>query len=86
MPVYKYKNFSQARKALWTFYPDKAYFKQVEDLWKTANKLSPIRYPQGIFKFKNISEANEHRRQYEIYHSKKVQLRNQTKRRSVVND
>lgn len=71
MPVYKYKTFSDARRALWKFSPDEAYFKQVEELWETANKLNPIKYPRGIFKFKTISEANEHRRRFEIFYSKK---------------
>ncbi len=72
MPVYKYKSFDEARKALWNFHPDQNYFKQVADLWDTANKLSPIKYSKGVFKFKNITEANKHRKDWEIAQAKSL--------------
>jgi hypothetical protein len=66
MPVFKYKTFDDADKALWNFHPDEAYYKQVAALWRFANKLSPITYPRGIFKFRNIEEANKHRDEFEL--------------------
>lgn len=74
MPVYKYKTFEEAERALWNFHPDEAYFKQVSDLWEFANTLNPIRYPRGIFKFKNIEEANKHRDDIELAHAKNLRL------------
>jgi hypothetical protein len=75
MPVYKYKTFEKAQKALWNFYPDAAYFKQVADLWDTADKLCPISYPRGIFKFKSINEADKQRKEWEIAHAKRIRLK-----------
>ena len=72
MPVYKYKTFKEADYALWNFHPDEAYYKQVADLWDFADKLNPIRYPPGIFKFKTIEEANRHRKEFEMAHAKKL--------------
>lgn len=72
MPVYKYKTFEEAERALWNFHPDQAYFDKVADLWDFANKLSPIDYPKGIFKFRNIEEANKHRDELELAHAKKL--------------
>jgi hypothetical protein len=33
MPIYKYKSFEEAERALWNFHPDEAYFRKVADLW-----------------------------------------------------
>lgn len=70
MPVYKYKTFEEAERALWNFHPDAAYLKHVAALWAFANKINPIHYPRGIFKFKTIEEANGHREQVELEHAK----------------
>ncbi len=71
MPIYKYRTFEEAEKALWNFHPDEVYFTKVAELWNYANKLSPIIYPKGIFKFKNIKEANKQREKFELKNAKK---------------
>jgi len=75
MPVYKYKTFEEAEQALWNYHPDEAYYKRVAELWEFANKLNPITYPKGIFKFKTIEEANKHRDKFEIEWAKKMQAK-----------
>ena len=70
MPIYKYKTFKEAERALWNFHPDEAYYGKVAELWEFANKLSPIKYPKGIFKFKSIKEANKHREEFELDYAK----------------
>jgi len=72
MPIYKYKTFAAAEQALWNFHPDKAYFKRLEELWDFADKLCPIHYPGGIFKFRTIEEANKHREEIEMTHALKM--------------
>jgi hypothetical protein len=62
MPVYKFKTFEESEKALWCFYQDKEYYKRVSELFDLAEKLCPINCPQGIFKFRTIEEAQEHRK------------------------
>lgn len=74
MPIYKYRTFEEAEKALWNFNPDEAYFKRVAELWDFADKLCPIRYPQGVFKFKSIEEANKQRAEWELTHARKLRL------------
>jgi hypothetical protein len=71
MPVQKFKTFEEAEKALWNFKPDDAYLARVAELWDFANKLNPISYPKGIFKFKTIEEANKHREEVELAHARK---------------
>ena len=72
MPIYKFKSFEAAERALWNFHPDEAYFDRVAELWEFANELNPISYPRGIFKFQNIEQANEHREKFELAHAKKI--------------
>ncbi len=73
MPVYKYKTFEEAERALWNFHPDKNYFEKLKDLWDFADKLNPIEHPHGVFKFKTLKEANQHRAKWEMAHAKKIQ-------------
>jgi hypothetical protein len=70
MPVYKFKTFKDAERALWNFQPDEIYYERLKDLWDIADKLNPIAYPKGIFKFKTLQEANEHREKWELTHAK----------------
>lgn len=72
MPIYKYKSFEEAEKALWNFKPDQSYFDAVAELWRFANQLSPITYPRGIFKYRSIEEANKDRERWELAQAKKL--------------
>lgn len=72
MSVYKYRSFEKAKRALWNFHPDINYFEQVAELWNLADKICPIIYPQGIFKYRSIEEANKQRKEWEFAHSENV--------------
>ena len=72
LPIYKYKTYEEAERALWNFHPDEAYFRKVAELWDFADKLSPITYPKGVFKYRNIEEANKHREALELSYAKKI--------------
>ena len=74
MPVYKFKSFEEAEKALWNFHPDEKYYKRVAELWAFANKLNPMSCSKGIFKYRSIEEANKAREDWELAQAKKVQL------------
>jgi hypothetical protein len=80
MPIQKFKTFDDAEKALWNFHPDDNYYRRVAELWDFANKLNPITHPRGIFKFKTIEEANQHREQIELEHAKKFRQERLAKR------
>lgn len=79
MPIYKYKTFEEAEKALWNFNPDEQYYDRVAELWDFANELSSLSYPKGIFKFKSIEEANKHREEIEIAHAKRLRAERNSK-------
>ncbi len=61
MPVQKFKSFEDASKALWVFNPDADYYKKVSGLYKMFSRLSRLPVTPGVFKFKNLKEAQEHR-------------------------
>lgn len=71
MSVLKFKSFEEAERALWHFNPDQEYYEKIGELWDFADGLAPIRYPQGIFKFHSIEEANDHRNQVELDYGRK---------------
>lgn len=73
MPVYKFKTFEEAERALWNFHPDEAYYSRVAELWNFANKLSPVSYPRGIFKFRSLEEANKQREEWELNRARDIQ-------------
>jgi len=75
MAIFKYKTHKDAEIDLWNFHPDDAYFISVSKLWDFANKLCPIRYPEGIFKFQSPEEANRHRNACELAFAKKLPLK-----------
>ena len=41
MAIQKFKDFQEAERALWCFYPDEEYYKRVVKLWDLANRLCP---------------------------------------------
>jgi len=61
MPVQKFKNFEEASRALWNFNPDKNYYQGISKFYKLFSRLSKIHVSKGIFKFRNLQEANEHK-------------------------
>ena len=77
MPVYKYKTYQEAERALWNFNPDKAYFKKIHELFIMADKMNPVIYPKGIFKYKTLDEAQKQRQQWEIKNALKKQKKNE---------
>ncbi|HFE64893.1 hypothetical protein B1H10_07940 [candidate division KSB1 bacterium 4484_188] len=79
MPVYKFKTFEEAERALWNFNPDEAYYARVAELWNFANKLSPVSYPRGIFKFRSLEEANKQREEWELNRAREIQSKRRLK-------
>lgn len=80
MPVYKYKTIEDAERALWNFNPDEKYFERIEKLFKFADDLSTIKDPKGIFKFRTMEDANNHRKRIELEHALNLQLNRQIKK------
>ena len=66
MPVYKYRTFEEARRALWLPTCDPRLARALRGLWKTSWMLAgSYAPPRGVFKFRSIEEANAHRDAWE---------------------
>jgi hypothetical protein len=61
MPIQKFKSFEEAEKALWTFKPDSEYYKRIRAFYRLFSKLSKFSYPRGVYKFRDLEEAEEHK-------------------------
>jgi hypothetical protein len=61
MSVQKFKSFEEAEKALWALNPDGAYYKKVRAFYRLFAKLSKFSYPKGVYKFRSLEEADEHK-------------------------
>ena len=61
MPVQKFKTFEEAERALWNYNPDSDYYKKLREFYKLFSKLSKFSYPKGVFKFRSLEEAEEHK-------------------------
>lgn len=61
MPVRKFKTFEDAERALWYSNPDCEYYKKLCAFFKLFSRLSKFSYPKGVFKFRSLAEAEEHK-------------------------
>ncbi len=61
MPVQKFKSFEAASRSLWVFNPDADYFKRVAGLFKMFSRLNKFSVTHGVFKFRSLKEAEDHR-------------------------
>lgn len=59
MPIRKFRSVEEMDKAksdLWCE-PGTECFRRIESLWKRSSLLSPRKFPQGVFKFRSLEEA-----------------------------
>jgi len=61
MSIQKFKSLEVAQRALWNFNPDRDYYKGLADLFKLASTYAKPFCERGVFKFKTLEQANEHR-------------------------
>ena len=63
MPIQKFRNLDDMRKALWCDTMDENCLRRIAALWSRAARLAPRKYPRGVFKFRSIEEAQAAREQ-----------------------
>lgn len=63
MPVQKFRDLDEMRRALWCDSSDENLPRRIAALWDRAFQMAPRVYPQGVFKYRSIEEANEAREQ-----------------------
>jgi len=83
MPVFKFRTYEEAEKAQWNFHPDEVYFLRVARLFEFAQKVNPVHYPRGIFKYRSIEDANRQSEEWLSEHCLKRNLSDSIEPESV---
>ena len=61
MPVTKFKDFDDARRALWTDSNHPRLTQRIRRLWEFSRRLAPPVAPKGVQYFPSIEAANRER-------------------------
>ena len=64
MSVRKFRSVEEmdaARRELWCDEPDAEYFERVGELWELSSYINPRKMPKGVFKYRNLEEAQADR-------------------------
>lgn len=61
MPVYRFKTFDDAARALWTTSTDPALPGRLRRLWAFSARLVRRRVPPGVRRYRSIEEAQRER-------------------------
>ncbi len=64
MTIQKFKTLPEAEEAQWCFNPDKQYYEKVRALFRLATKINPLNFPQGVFKYKTLEDANRQKMEW----------------------
>lgn len=76
MPLYRYRTFDEARRALWRKPGDPELERIIAWLWAFSAELAgPSLQPRGVRKFRTIEEANADRKHWEIERSRLLRKR-----------
>ena len=72
MPVNKYKSFQDARDAQLVKNPDEKYYKMLSGFYNAFGKIFTKKFPHGVFKFKNIEEAQKQKEEWLMNRAKET--------------
>jgi hypothetical protein len=61
MPVWKFRSFEEARRALWVEPGDPTLGPRLRAVWEFGARLYPRVAPRGVRKFRSIEDANRDR-------------------------
>lgn len=64
MPIQRFREFEDARRALWTEFGADDLAARIRRTWRFSRRLAPIAHPRGMWMFRSIEEANEHRAEW----------------------
>lgn len=57
MPIRKFRDLDEMRRSLWCKELDQDCIRRIAALWARSSEMSPRVYPSGVFKFRNLEEA-----------------------------
>ena len=59
MPVRRYRSVEEMEDAAWMDPSDPQLWPTIREVWRLAERMSPRRFPRGVYKNRSIEEANE---------------------------
>ena len=66
MPIQKFRDLDEARRALWVDSGQPDLVSRIQTLWAFSTRLAPRQIPRGVRKFRSIEEANQERDRWVI--------------------
>ena len=64
MPVRRFRDLDEARRALWVAPGDPALADRIRRLWRFSARLAALSAPRGLHRFRTIEEANADRERW----------------------
>jgi hypothetical protein len=64
MPVQEFRDFEEARRALWVSPGQFDLASRIKGIWMFSARLAPRQIPRGVRKFRSSEEANRERDQW----------------------
>jgi len=64
MPLQRFRDFEEARRALWVERGDPRLVPRIQRLWAFAHRLAPGAAPRGMRRFRTLEDANLEREQW----------------------
>ena len=61
MPIHRFRDLDEARRALWSTSDDPALADRIRRLWRFTARLARPSAPRGLRRFRTIEEANAER-------------------------
>ena len=61
MPLQRFRDFDEARRALWVQPGDPALVSRIRKLWAFAARLAPGAPPRGLRRFRTLEDARRER-------------------------
>lgn len=61
MSIQRFRDFEEARRALWTAADDPKLADRIRRLWRFSVRLAKPSAPRGVLRFRTIEEANAER-------------------------
>lgn len=65
MPIKKYRDVSEMQDNTWRAPGDPELFRAIKSVWEFSARVSPRRFPPGVYKHRCIEDAQRLRAQWE---------------------
>jgi hypothetical protein len=65
MPVRKFRHVAEMERGVWYDRGDPRRFEAIRAAWELARRTLKPEFPPGVYRFRSVEDAEEHREQWE---------------------